>query len=151
MGFSPLGLLVGLAVLAPNLLLLGWPPRDGLPAAQVPRAVRWLERAGQVLCLAVCAFTEPGRIVGWWALPMLVALAGYYALWGRYLVTGRDGRTLYRSWWLVPVPMAVLPVVVFLTAAAWLGNPWIAASAVILAAGHLPASAIIARTLRARA
>lgn len=41
--------------------------------------------------------------------------------------------------------MAILPVVVFLASAAWLSNPWIAAAAVILAVGHIPAALLIAR------
>lgn len=148
MGFSPLGLAVGLAVLAPNLLLVWFPPRVGLPAVPVPAALRWLERVGQGLCLVVPAVTAPGGLVMWGVLPALVALAGYYALWARYLRTGRSGATLYRPWWRLPVPMAILPIVVFLSAAVWLGNPWIAVAALFLAAGHLPVSAMVARSLR---
>ncbi|GGA54638.1 hypothetical protein GCM10011490_00530 [Pseudoclavibacter endophyticus] len=150
MGFSPLGLIVGLAVLAPNLLLVWFPPRVPVPAAHVPRLLGLLERAGQVLCLVVPAITQPGEFVCWWTVPTFVALAGYYALWARYLFTGRAGATLYRPWWVVPVPMAIYPVVVFLSTAAWLSNPWIAIAAVILAAGHIPASAIVASAVRTR-
>lgn len=149
MGFSTLGLIVGLAVLAPNLLLVFLPARTPLPAAHVPRPLGWIERAGQALCLVVPAITEPGVVVGWWSILVVAGLAGYYALWARYLLTGRAGATLYRPWWVVPVPMAILPVVVFLSAAAWLSNPWIAVAAVILAVGHIPASALIARTVLA--
>ncbi|GGC96799.1 hypothetical protein GCM10011512_24780 [Tersicoccus solisilvae] len=150
MGFSPLGLVVALAVLAPNLLLVRWPPREPLPEARVPRLLTWLERAGQALCLVVPVITRPGELVGWWSIPVFVAIAAYNGLWVRYLRTGRAGASLYRPWWGVPVPMAVLPVVAFLATAGWLSNPWIAVAAVILAAGHIPAADIIARTLRAR-
>lgn len=145
MGFSPLGLVVSLAVLAPNLLLVRFPPRTPLPVAQVPRLLSWLERLGQALCITLPAITQPGEVIGWWALPALVALGGYYALWARYLGTGRVGAALYQSWWLIPVPMAILPVAAFLSAAAWLSNPWIAGAALILAAGHIPASVLVAR------
>ncbi|QIZ99800.1 hypothetical protein [Leifsonia sp. PS1209] len=148
MGFSLLGLIMALAVLAPNLLLVWFPPLSPMPEARVPRLLGWLERAGQALCLVVPPITEPGELVGWWAVPALAALAGYYALWARYLATGRAGETLYRRWWVIPVPMAVLPVVVFLSTAAWLGNLWIAAAALVLAAGHIPASLIIARRVQ---
>ncbi|WP_243695209.1 hypothetical protein [Agromyces protaetiae] len=120
MGLSPLGLLVSVLVLAPNLLLVAFPPRAPLPDVRVPLPLTILERAGQALCLVVPAVTEPGRVVWWWAVPLLAALAGYWALWGRYLATGRDGTALYRPLARVlPVPMAVLPVTVFLTAAGW--------------------------------
>lgn len=148
MGFSLIGLIVGLAVLAPNLLLVWFPPRVPVPKAAVPCLLGWIERAGQELCLVVPAIMSSGEHVGWWSVLMLTALTGYYALWARYLFTGRDGATLFRSWWRVPVPMAILPVLVFLCAAAWLSNSWIALAAVILAAGHVPTSAITARAVR---
>lgn len=150
MGFSPIGLIVGLAVLAPTLLLLWLPPRTTSPPPAIPALLSWLERAGQALCLVVPAITEPGPLVGWWSAPAVMALLGYYALWARYVFTGRDQATLYRRWWVIPVPMAVLPVIVFLSTAGWLSNGWIAASAVLLAAGHLPASLIIERSTRVR-
>lgn len=146
-GFSPLGLIVSLAVLTPNLLLVWLPPREPLPSAPVPRPIRWLERAGQACCIVVPAITTIGDTASWWALPAASALVGYYALWGRYLTTGRDPTTLYRDWRGLPVPMALLPVLVFLTSAAWLSNGWIALAALVLAAGHLPAATITARTL----
>jgi hypothetical protein len=145
-GFSPLGLLVAVAVLAPNLLLLPFPPRDGLPASTAPTALTWLERAGQASCLVVPAITLPGPL-SWWCLPVVaLALGGYYALWGRYLLRGRVGADLYRPVWRIPVPMALLPVLAFAATAAWLSNPWIAGAAAILAAGHIPVSLGLARS-----
>ncbi|WP_194409679.1 hypothetical protein [Microbacterium cremeum] len=151
MGFSPLGLVVALCVLAPTLLLVWFPPQVPVPAAHVPRALGLLERAGQALCVVVPAITLPGRLIGWWAVPAVVALVGYYALWARYLLDGRTATALYRPWWVLPVPMAILPVLVILSTAAWLSNPWIAVAGVILAAGHIPASVIIARAVQAGA
>lgn len=147
MGFSPAGLLIALAVLAPNLLLIWLPPREPLPRVRVPAPLTLLERVGQALCLVVPAITLPGGFAAWWLPPATLALAGYYALWAHYLVTGRVGATLYRSWWILPVPMALLPVLVFLATAAWLMNPWIAIAAGMLAIGHVPASLLIARAL----
>lgn len=146
-----LGLVIGLAVLAPNLLLLWFAPRNPMPAPRIPVVLGWVERAGQALCLVVPAFTAPGALVGWWAAPAVAALVGYYLLWARYVFTGRDQAMLYRRWWVLPVPMAVLPVVVFLSAAGWLSNIWVAASAIVLAVGHIPASLMIARAINRRA
>ncbi|TCK24606.1 hypothetical protein [Pseudonocardia endophytica] len=148
MGFSSLGLVVSIAVLAPNLLLLRFPPRGRRGPAHVPRALEWLERAGQALCLVVPAITEPGNIVWWWALPAAGALVAYYALWTRYLVGGCRVSLLYDRVWLIPVPMAILPVVTFLATAAWLGNLWIAVSALVLATGHIPVAVITSRNAR---
>ncbi|WOF23264.1 hypothetical protein N8K70_00920 [Microbacterium betulae] len=147
MGFSPLGLVVSIAALAPNLLLIWFPPRDQTPAAHAPRPLEWLERAGQALCLVLPAITRPGNIVWWWTLPAAIALVAYYALWTRYLIDGRLHTLLYEPLWRVPVPMAILPVGVFLATAAWLSNPWIAAAALVLGAGHVPVAIITSRTI----
>lgn len=147
MGFSPFGLLVSLVILAPNLLLLPFPPREGLPGVRVPGVLTVLERAGQALCLVVPAITATGPAVWGWTVVVAAGALGYLGLWVRYLVTGRRVRALYSPVAGVPVPLAILPVVVFLATAAWLSNPWIAVAAVVLAAGHIPASLRIARTL----
>ncbi|WP_345751496.1 hypothetical protein [Microbacterium rhizophilus] len=149
MGFSPLGLIVSVAVLAPSLLLIRHPPRDGLPDARPPRWLGVLERAGQALCLVMPVIVAPGRIAPWWSLAVATAVIPYWALWARYLRGGRTAELLYRPLWRVPVPMAVLPVLAFLAAGAWLANPWIALAALVLAAGHVPVSLIAARAVRA--
>ncbi|MET3860535.1 hypothetical protein ABIE38_001457 [Dietzia sp. 2505] len=147
MEFHPEGLILSLAVLAPSLLLARFPPREPLPRSSVPGPVRWIERAGQALCLVVPAVGASGTVVWWWGVPAISALIAYYALWARYLATGRRAVSLY--WWRrVPAPMAILPVVVFLAAAGWLSSPWIAAAAVVLAVGHLPVSLSAARAVR---
>lgn len=146
-GFSPCGLLVVLAVFAPNLLMVWLPPRTPMPRVATPLWVGVLERAGQALCLLVPVVTLPGQLAWWWALPVIVGLVGYYALWVQYFLTGRMIAALYRQVWGMPVPMAVLPVLVFFAAACWLRNPWLAASATILAVGHVHASMRIARAL----
>lgn len=145
MGFSPLGLAVSVAVLAPNLLMLAFPPRTPMPQARIPAPLTWLERAGQALCLVVPAVTAAGELHGWWAVPAAAAVAIYWALWVRYLASDRRASALYRPLWRLPVPMAVLPVIAFAATAAWLSNGWIAVAAGILAAGHIPASVLTAR------
>lgn len=151
-GFSVLGLIVSLAVLSPNLLLLWFPPRDVAlqTRRRPPAALVWLERLGQALCVVVPVVTLPGRMTWWAIVPTALALIGYYALWARYLTTGRRLAALYQPCWRIPVPMAVAPVLVFLGSAAWLGNPWMALSAVILAAAHLPASMLVRRAMMTR-
>ncbi|MDX2357527.1 hypothetical protein [Dietzia sp. PP-33] len=141
------GLGLSLAVLLPGLLLPLVPPRDPIPHVVAPGPVRWAERAGQASCLAVPALAASGTVVWWWGVLVSGALGGYYALWVRYLVTGRRAASLY--WWrCIPVPMAVLPVVVFLATAGWLDSAWIAAAAVVLAVGHIPVSWTTARAVR---
>ena len=82
MGFSPFGLVVSLAVLAPNLLMIVFPPRGPVRVVPVPWPLTWLERAGQALCLVVPAITASGELRWWWVAPATVALATYDGLWG---------------------------------------------------------------------
>jgi hypothetical protein len=144
-GFSPWGVVIAAAVLLPNLTLLVFPPRPALPQVRTSPAWVWLERSGQALCLTVPWITEPGELRWGWGGIALAALVAYGALWGRYLVSGCRREMLYRPWAWMPVPMAILPVLTFLAAAAWLSNPWVAAAAVVLAAGHIPVSFAMAR------
>lgn len=145
MGFSLFGLIIAVAVLAPNFLLLVFSPHGEMATPTLPVLLTWVERAGQALCLVVPVITAAGDLYWWWLLPVALALGGYYALWGRYLLQGRSFADLYLPLCKVPAPMAILPVMVFFFAAAWLSNPWAAGAAVVLAAGHIPASLLIAR------
>ena len=150
-GWSPLGLVVSLAVLAPNLLLLAFPPRGQAPHPVIPTWLAWLERAGQALCVVVPAITAPGALHAPWptvgAVATAIAVAASWALSLRYLAAGRPWSALYRPAWRVPVPMAVAPVLAFLAASVWLGDGWIALSAVVLAAGHIPVAVLTARAV----
>lgn len=145
MGFSPWGLAVSVAVLAPNLLLVWLPPRQPLPRVSVPWPIGVAERAGQALCLVVPAVTEPGATRWGWSAVVAASVVAYWMLWGRYLATGRRAHALYAPVWRVPVPMALLPVAAFLATGLWLDDLWAVGAALVLAAGHIPVSALTAR------
>lgn len=146
MGFSALGLAVSLAVLLPNLLLLALPPSSPLPTAESPKLLIWIERLGQALCLALPSLTGSGSIAPVWAVLLGLALSGYWGLWIRY-ATLRTIRALYGSVCGMPVPMAILPVLAFLSYALMCGNPWIGVGAAVLAIGHIPMSLLRARLM----
>ena len=113
MTFSIAGLAVSILVLAPNLLLLAAPPRDGIRTRDAGIVATVLERAGQAGCLVAPFLTGGAATWSLWLVPVVLAVAGYLALWGRYLAERRFA-TLYRSAGPLPIPMAVLPVVAFL-------------------------------------
>jgi hypothetical protein len=78
--FSPVGLVVSVAVLAPNLLLAVYPPRVPMPTVRVPLLLAGLERAGQASCLVIPVIVPPGPFVAAWSAVAAACLAGYYAL-----------------------------------------------------------------------
>lgn len=145
MGFSLLGLTVSLAIFLPNLLLIPFPPRPKLESPAVPRVLLVFERAGQALCVTVPAITATGAIAWGWAVPVVLAVLAYWALWIRYLHRGRPASALFDTVFGIPVPMALAPVAAFLGTAAWLQNPWIALAAGVLAVGHIPTSLLAAQ------
>ena len=147
MGFSLAGLLLGAFILAPSLLLIPYPPREGVAAIKdAGPAFTILERAGQVGCLLLLA-TLPGPSLNLWFWFAVIAVFLYYLLWWRYLSRGRHARDLFAPV-VIPVPMAVLPVVAFGLAAVWGWSPWLALAAGVLAVGHITNSVAAWRALR---
>lgn len=139
MTFSIAGAVVSLVVLLPNLLLVAFPPRAASPTRGAGPIATILERAGQAGCL-VLPFLFGGPAVGsWWLVPLVLAVGAYLALWGRYLVERRTA-SLYRPLGPLPIPMAVFPVLAFLSAGGWLDSVAVGVAALVLAAGHLPNS-----------
>lgn len=150
MSLSLAGLLVSAAILAPTLLLVAFPAR-GTPGVLIrPRLlIVGLERAGQAGCLVAPALTgtTPDSSISAVAGGLVVAVlvAGYYALWVRFFLQGRSFVDLYRRFWILPVPMAVLPVLAYGATALWLGSWWVGVAAAVLACGNIPAALLIAR------
>ncbi len=140
-GFSVAGLIVSLAILAPNLVLLGWPARDqpvGEPSPGMILTV--LERAGQACCLVLPALTGGSPHLDLWLLAVVLLIAAYYGLWVRFFLSGRQFDRLYAPLGPIPIPMALFPVLAFFAAAGWLNSWWLAAGALILAVGHIGTS-----------
>ena len=150
MTFSIAGAVVSLVVLLPNLLLLAFPPRDGHRTRDAGIVATVVERAGQAGCLVLPFLFGGPATWSWWLVPLGVAVVAYLALWGRYLADRRTA-SLYRSLGPLPVPMAVFPVLAFLSAGGWLASPIVGAAALVLAAGHLPNSWAAWRSLPASA
>ena len=148
MELSPGGLLLAVAVLAPQLLLVVRRPRTPVPQVRVAGPLVAIERLGQALCLVLPAVSASAGSLGASLLAVMLPLVAYYGLWGRYVLKGRDVADLYAPIAGVPVPMALLPVGVFLAAAFWLADPWVALGACVLAVGHVPVSLIVARAVR---
>ena len=148
MGFSLAGLLVGLAILLPSLLLLAFPARDAPPLPPESLPLTGLERGGQMGCLVLATIIASVPGFWWWGAAVVVCVLVYYGLWVRFFSTGRPFAALYEPLGPIPVPMAVFPVLAFLACAAWLANWWLAAAALVLAIAHITTSLKIARALR---
>lgn len=141
MGFSLLGTLMALILLAPSLLMIKFPPEN------VPLGVRdagpiytILERAGQLGCIGILAISQDNfQQVKFGVIAVFIVLfiAIYYGLWIRYIVKGRQFKLLWDPLGIIPIPMAVLPVCAFGSAAIWGKSIWLSIAVVCLAIGHL--------------
>ncbi|WP_339317674.1 hypothetical protein [Paenibacillus sp. FSL R10-2734] len=141
MGFSLLGTIMALIILAPSLLIIKFPPEN------VPAGVRdtgpvytILERVGQLGCIGILAISKDSFQhvkFGIWATLIILFIAVYYGLWIRYIVKGRQFKLLWDPLGFIPIPMAVLPVCAFGLAAIWGKSIWLSIAVVCLAIGHL--------------
>lgn len=150
MSVSVAGTVVAALVLLPNLLLLRLPGALPDPPRRLAlRVSTALERLGQVGCLGA-AVLAPGSGARGWPWGVLVALLAslYVGRWVALVTRGADKRELYASWGVIPVPMAVIPVLVFALTGAWLRAPWLAVTSGALALGHIPVSLAVARACR---
>ncbi len=140
----PLGGLITLAVLLPNLLALtlppdAVPPRAGKKNGRV-RVMEVIERAGQVGSFLIPFFYPlPAlRVASVDALAvMALALVFYYIGWARYTLKGHRFVLLFAPLLGVPLPMAISPVIYFAAAAVFLSSWPLAVAVLLLAAGHL--------------
>jgi hypothetical protein len=145
----PLGGLVTLLVLLPNLLMIFLPPKS-LPAAagkksSLTSVMEIVERAGQVSAFVIPFFyslrvkssLEIASLAG-----MILALSFYYLNWGRYALQGRAFRLLFQPCLGIPVPLAISPVVYFLLAALLFHSWYLLAAAVVLGIGNIYISSL---------
>lgn len=139
---------IGLVIFAlPMLINIAYVMLPPAGKAEQPAAVtHWVEIVEQIsriaylfaVTLLVSRETLSFRSV-WFSLAA-VFLVLYYAVWFRYFMGGREIALLSRSFLLVPMPLAVFPVLYYLCAAIWLKNLPAAIIMVIFDAAHLTVS-----------
>ncbi len=140
----PLGGIISLAVLLPNLLMLVMRPEaiPPTPARKdaLMKAMEVVERAGQFGSFLI-PFFYPLPVLRNASVDalavMALALVFYYSGWARYALKGHRFVLLYAPLFYIPLPMAVSPVAYFFAAAIYLGSWPLALAAALLAVGHL--------------
>jgi hypothetical protein len=145
----PLGGLVTLLILLPNLLVVFFPvtaiPQSTARKSTFTAAMEIVERIGQVSAFVVPFFYPlkvQGRLETASLVGMILALFVYYLNWARYARGGRTFRLLYQPCLGIPIPLASSPVIYFLAASA-LFHSWILlAAAVLLGIGHIYVSSL---------
>ena len=142
--FSWIGLVIFALPMLINIAYVMFPPAG--KAEQTTAVTHWIEIVEQIsriaylfaVMLLVNRETLSFRSV-WFSLAA-VFLVLYYAVWLRYFMGGREIALLSRSFLLVPMPLAVFPVLYYLCAAIWLHNLPAAIMMVIFGAAHIAVS-----------
>jgi hypothetical protein len=143
----PLGGIVTLVVLLPNLIAVFFPPTQKL-TGNVPthngrlQMMTIIERTGQAGSFVIPFFYQLPQLSSLGltvVLIMSITMVLYYAGWIRYLA-GRTEDLFYRPLLGIPLPMAVMPVIYFFAASIWLNSVWLMIAAVILGIGHITVS-----------
>ena len=142
--FSWVGLVIFALPMLINIAYTAFPPA-GEPAAPAP-VKRWVEATEQVSRIAYLAAIvllvseRPLSASSPWLYGAAGFLVLYYIVWIRYFASGRDIALLRRPFLLVPMPLAVFPVLYFLCAALWVHNLPAVILMLIFGAAHLTVS-----------
>lgn len=140
-GFSCLGAVFLLCLLAPNLLWTRCRPRNYDPSGE-SRALLALERAGQawVTCAALALRDPP--LLPWrpwsgWLAGAAALMALYEIWWVRYFRSERTMADFTAGLLGVPVAGVSLPVAAFFLLGIYRRSPLLLAGAAVLGAGHI--------------
>jgi hypothetical protein len=137
--------LIPLLIFLPNLVLVFAPPiKESLPEKIVKtrsyitaETFEWISRMGILLIPFFSRIALRGTSEIACFIMMLIPLGFYYLIWIRYVVRGRDYRTIYQNFMGVPLPLAVSPVLYFLLATAVLHSRWLGMATIIFGVTHI--------------
>lgn len=145
--FHIISLIIPIAVLLPNLFFFGIPPRN-LPTNMVDKEspmFKIAEGIGRLGVFVLPIFSsihhdkqyEVLSLIG-----MLFFLLLYYVGWIRYFRRDREYKLLFSPMIGIPVPLAISPILYFLSASIVLHSSLLFISSLILAIGHIPISLV---------
>ena len=141
LSFSWVGLVIFALPMLINIAYAVFPPEGKTETSAA--VTRWVEIVEQVSRIAylfavtVLVSREPLDWLSVWFFLAVVFLVLYYAVWIRYFAGGRKAALLNRAFLLVPIPLAVFPVLYYLCAAVWLHNLPAVILMLIFGAAHI--------------
>lgn len=134
-----------LLVALPNLLWAKFPPVDTPQNSHLHRSRNRLleicEQIGRMSVFVVPLFYAPQPAAHGYRLAlalMATSLLVYYCGWLRFFSGGRRSAQLLQPLWLLPIPLAISPVVYFAGAALLLQSWTMLLAALLLGVGHIP-------------
>jgi len=102
-----------------------------------------LERVGQV-CVTCCAVifkdfnpSAPFSLWSLWLIASIVLMLLYELSWIRYFASKHSLESFYGNLWVIPVPLASLPIAAFLLLGIYGKVLWLIVFVIILGIGHI--------------
>lgn len=143
-----ISLIIPIAILLPNLLFLGRPPRN-VPAKKENKEIlifKIAEGIGRLGVFVLPIFSsihhdKPHEMIS--LIGMFIFLILYYVGWIRYFRGDGEYRLLFSPMIGIPVPLAITPILYFLCASIVLHSSLLFLSSLIFAIGHISNSLIL--------
>ena len=142
--FSLWGFLTVIFILLPNFLFVFFTPQNIPQIKPCKNIFTIFEKTGRFWVLVFISikigtfefgFNSKEIFIIWMFTTLFLVLC-YWLLWVRYILKGRQFKNLFDKV-IIPVPMAVLPVLVFLVTCIFTLNIMILIFAILFAIGHM--------------
>ena len=153
-GFSYVGLIYLVMLMAPNLMWTKNKPRDyDRYAANESKALLAFERTGEVLVSTLALIFADFNLRPWtpwsvWLMLSFIPMILYEAFWIRYFRSEKTMSDFYSSLAGIPVAGATLPVAAFFLLGVFGRNIPMIVSTVVLGIGHIGIHLVHAKEIR---
>jgi hypothetical protein len=124
-GFCLQGLICLILIMLPNLFWFILPPANPVSESSVQPIIGIIQSVTRIAFFAFTIILVNEKAVSYkspYTIFMVILLMLYYITWIRYFAGGRDTSLLTDKLWIIPIPLAIFPVLFFLLEALWLGN-----------------------------
>lgn len=125
-GFSWIAVIIFALPMVVNILWAMFPAANVEETPDSAKSViEMIEQMTRILYLIALVFIVSSEKIEYrsvWLMLALLFLVLYYIVWIRYFTGGRDVALMSKSFLLIPIPLAVFPVLYFIFAAIWLHN-----------------------------
>lgn len=141
MGFSWVGLVIAIILILPSIIFFTYfPPTDAIEIIETKKVYTIFERVGQIGSFMSLVISKDYLLLSnrnIWFYFMLIGIIIYWILWIRYVIKGRETKYTLIPFLGIPIPLAVIPVCIFIFAALWGNCIWLGVFGIIFAIGHL--------------
>jgi len=144
-----MSIIIPLALLIPNGIFLKLKPinipKDKEEPGKLKQLFEMFERVGQTgifiipLLYKIDIKSIENKVI---LFIMVVLLLIYYGCWARFFLNQRKFALLFKPLWIIPIPMAIVPIMYMLFASKILNSYLLLIVTLVFGIGHIPISYI---------